>query len=259
MKYLLIISGILAFCIFLYYYKPVQAKELYFDYDWSNSWSEYDKKAREGADCKPISKIHMKLGSVSSWIWNMPKSCEQGLPHTRGIDIIAIPVNFPQHKLPPLLDHERVHLLQRMMPDSWAKFYKLKWDYNIYNSAPFGMPNRLVKLRRANPDTVDSPFVCWRSRWWSIPVYVSETSLSLSDAPIKWWDQETGLITDDAPDEWIQFFGSDIHQCEHPHELTAEYLSGPLRLGKRPKKMPEGMRLLADAWSKDATFPQINE
>jgi len=258
MNYILIVCGILAFIIFLYYYIPYNTKEIYFDYDWSHTWSEYDKEARVEADCKPVSKIHMKLGQVSSWVWYVPKTCEQGLPHTRGIDIIAIPVGFPEKRLPPLLEHEKIHLLQRMMPDSWAKFYKQKWDYAIYSAAPFGMPEQLVRLRRANPDTSDSPFACWRSRWWSVPVYVSESNLSLREAPIKWWDQETGLIYDNAPDAWTGFFGEDIHQCEHPHELTAEYLSGPLRLGKRPEKMPEGMRMLADAWSKDALFPQIN-
>lgn len=244
----------------LYYYKPIYNKdnEPYFDYNWSSKWSFYDKEARKDADCKPINKIHMKLGSVSTWVWFVPNSCEQGLPHTRGADVIAIPENFPHHKLPPLLDHERVHLLQRMMPDSWALFYKLKWAYTIYSLPPIGMPERLVKLLRANPDTNDAPYACWRSRWWSVPVYISENMLSLKEAPIKWWDQETHKVSDSAPEEWIKFFGKDIHQCEHPHELTAEYLSGPLRLGKRPLVMPEGMRLLAEAWSKDSLAPQIN-
>lgn len=260
MKYIIIGISILAFCIFLYYYKlPETKNELYFDYDWSNTWSVYDRKARVEADCKPIHKIHMKLGSVSSWIWTVPNSCEQGLPHTRGSDVIAIPLNYPKERLPPLLDHERVHLLQRMMPDSWAKFYRIKWRYTIYNSAPFGMPEKMIQLKRGNPDTSDAPYACWRSRWWSVPTYISDSNLSLKNAVIKWWDQETGTISESAPDEWVVFFGTHIHQCEHPHELSAEYLSGPLRNGQRPTVMPEGMRLLAEAWSKDSMFPQINE
>ena len=253
----ILITVFLSIC--LYYYKPENAKEQYFDYDWSASWSEYDKKARIVADCKPINKIHMKLGSISTWVWTVKTTCEQGLPHTRGHDVIAIPINFPKDHLPALMDHERVHLLQRRMPESWARFYRLKWDYRIYNSPPVGMPNNLIKLRRANPDTAIEPFACWKKRYWSVPVYLSTTNLSLKDAPIKWWDQELNTVSDSAPDTWAMFFGSDIHQCEHPHELTAEYLSGPLRLGKRPSEMPEGMRRLADAWlGSDPMFPEID-
>jgi len=249
---------IIVFFIFLYYYKPTSENEPYFDYDWSSSWSEYDKKARESADCKPIDKIHMKLGSISSWVWIVKKTCEQGLPHTRGHDIIAIPINFPKDRLPPLMDHERIHLLQRRMPESWARFYRIKWNYEIYSSPPFGMPDYLIKYRRANPDTANEPYACWNSRYWSVPIYISESNLSLKDAPIKWWDQMTNKVLDSAPDEWVQFFGDDIHQCEHPHELTAEYLSGPLRLGKRPVNMPEGMKHLALAWSaSDPMFPEV--
>jgi hypothetical protein len=256
---LFLIFLILVFFIFLYYYEPITEKEPFFDYDWSSSWSEYDKKARESADCKPIYKIHMKLGSISSWVWIVKKSCEQGLPHTRGHDVIAIPVNYPKELLPPLMDHERVHLLQRRMPDSWAKFYRIKWNYEIYNSPPFGMPDNLIKFRRANPDTENEPYVCWKSRYWSVPVYISESNLSLKEAPIKWWDQATNRVTDSAPEAWIDFFGEEIHQCEHPHELSAEYLSGPLRLGNRPAKMPDGMKLLAYAWNTtDPMFPSID-
>ena len=254
--YFFIIITIIILLIGFYYYKPDLVEEPYFDYDWSASWSKYDITARANADCKPITKIHMKLGAISTWVWTVPKSCEQGLPHTRGIDVIAIPINFPQQLLPPLMDHERVHLLQRQMPDSWARFYRLKWYYTIFSAAPFAMPVELVRLRRANPDTAISPYACWKSRYWSVPVYLSETNLSLKDAPIKWWDQETGLVSDSAPDAWVTFFGNSIHQCEHPHELSAEYISGPIRSGV--KKMPEGLKRLADSWSKDSLFPVVN-
>ena len=239
--------------IYFLYFRNSEIKEPYFDYDWSNSWSKYDKEARKNADCKPINKIHLKLGNVSTWIWTMPKSCEQGLPHTRGVDVIAIPINFPQDRLPPLLDHERVHLLQRMMPDSWAKFYKQKWDYTIYKEPPFGMPSDLIKYKRGNPDTSDAPYACWKSRYWSVPIY--SAGLSLKDAQIKWWDQETGSVSDIAPDEWTVFFGKKTHQCEHPHELSAEFLSGPLRLGAKPQESAKGIKRLYDSWSKDALFP----
>jgi hypothetical protein len=246
----------LIICLILGYFGR-EAKEPYFDYDWSEKWSEYDKAARRGADCKPIYKDHRKIGEQSVWIWTTPKTCEQGLPHTRGIDVIAIPEDYPQENLPPLLDHEHVHILQRLMPDSWAKFYQLKWFYRIYSQPPVGMPKELIKLRRANPDTADEPYCCWKSRWWPVAVYKSEDSLSLSTAPVKWWDQDTGDISLKAPEQWTAFFGK-VHQSEHPHEISAEYLSGPLRLGNRPEHMCPGMQVLADSWYEGAQFPRIS-
>jgi hypothetical protein len=252
----ILITVLFILCLVLgYFFREI--KEPYFDYDWSVNWSKYDKAARIDADCKPIYKIHRKMGEQSLWIWTTPKTCEQGLPHTRGIDVIAIPDGYPQEHLPPLLDHEHVHILQRLMPDSWAKFYQLKWFYRIYSEPPVGMPKELIKFRRANPDTANEPYCCWKSRWWPVAVYKSEKSLSLSGAPVKWWDQETGKISTEPPEAWVAFFGS-VHQSEHPHEISAEYLSGPLRLGKRPETMPAGMKVLADSWKEGAQFPIIS-
>jgi hypothetical protein len=241
----------------LKYLGYLDIKEPFFDYDWTDKWSEYDKKARLSADCKPIYKVHRKMGQQSVWVWTVPESCEQGLPHTRGIDVIAIPENYPKEQLPPLMDHEYIHILQRLMPESWARFYRIKWFYNIYNSAPVGMPQELIELRRANPDTANEPYACWKSRWWPIAVYPSKTDLSLRKAYVKWWDQETGVVKKMPPEDWTAFFGV-INQSEHPHEISAEYLSGPLRLGKKPNNMPPGMAALAAAWKTDAQFPVIS-
>ena len=247
---------ILTLCV-LKYLGYLDMKEPHFDYDWTHKWSDYDKKARIEADCNPIYKVHRKMGELSVWVWTVPNSCEQGLPHTRGIDVIAIPENYPKENLAPLMDHEYVHILQRLSPESWARFYRLKWFYNIYTAAPVGMPKELIALKRANPDTVNEPFACWKSRWWSVPVYISSSNLSLRKAQVKWWDQETGIVKSEPPEEWVVFFGN-IVQSEHPHEISAEYLSGPLRLGKKPKNMPPGMAILANAWKTEAHFPVIS-
>jgi hypothetical protein len=247
------VSLVLSLCLGYYF---LGTKEPYFDYDWSGKWSHYDRLARKDANCKPIYKVHRKIGEQSVWIWTTPKSCEQGLPHTRGIDVIAIPEGYPKDKLPPLLDHEHVHILQRLMPDSWAKFYEQKWFYRIYSEPPVGMPDELIKLRRSNPDTASEPYCCWKSRWWPVAVYKSKKSLSLGGAPVKWWDQETGEISLEPPEQWTAFFGS-IHQSEHPHEISAEYISGPLRLGGKPESMPPGMKVLSDSWFEGAQFPTV--
>ena len=127
-------------------YGPKTQNEPFYNYDWSANWSTYDKKARDGADCKPIYKIQRKMGEISSWIWIMPKSCEQGLQHTRATDVIAIPENLPKSRFKEILDHEKIHLLQRRMPESWARFYRIKWDYDLYNTPPIGIPDNLKTM-----------------------------------------------------------------------------------------------------------------
>jgi len=237
---------------------PRTRNEPFFDHDWSNKWSEYDAKAREGADCKPIYRIQRKMGQISTWVWVVPKTCEQGLPHTRAADVIAMPINLPKSRIPSIMEHEKIHLLQRRMPDSWARFYRQKWDYDLYREPPVGMPKDLIKMIRANPDTATDPWCCWRKRWWPVPVYKSISDLSLGGSVVKWWDQNTLKIVAAPPDEWKTFFGSDIHQSEHPHEISAEYLSGPMFNGIMPLLPSEAMVRLRTAWTEeDPLFPTI--
>ena len=260
--------GIIAFLtlfIVAHFVVPDNKKEKYYDYDWSAGWSTLDAKARTGADCKPITTIHRKMGQVSPYIWIVPDSCEQGLPHTRSVDVIAIPKSFPKERLEFTLGHEKIHLLQRAMPDSWRKFYRLKWGYEIYKEAPVGMPENLVKMRRANPDTADAPWACWRSRYWPVPVYKDVNNLSLSKAVIKWFNSSDLSITSQPPEEWLYFFGKDVFQVEHPHEISAEYLAGPLRrnpncddlVEEMPDDAPPAMRALDEAWRYDEMFPLV--
>jgi hypothetical protein len=145
------------------------------------------------------------------------------------------------------------------MPDSWNRFYKLKWYYDIYSKPPVGLPAELIEMRRANPDTSIMPWWCWKSRYWSVPVYKNANSLRLSESIIKWWDQTTGAISIKPPDDWTAFFGEGIHQNEHPHEITAEFLSGPLFDNAIPSDAPPAMKILRKAWTDGNTqlFPEI--
>ena len=227
--------------------------EHYLEYDWSDKWSDLDKKARINANCKPIYKLQRKIGEVSSWVWVVPKSCEQGLPHTRAVDVIAIPENMMNNNkisLASVMEHEKVHLLQRQMPWQWARFYRIAWNYEIYTEPPINMPNELIAMRRANPDTALAPYACWKNNWWSVPVYNSKDDLSLKDASVKWWDQQTNTINLHPPDDWIQFFGF-MHQDEHPHELSAEYLAS-----KEQEEIP-AKRILLNSMKLNAEFPEI--
>jgi len=249
---LFFIFSVVCFIPFILGYKAID--ETYYDYDWSSSWSELDRRARLGADCKPLATIHRKFGKLSAWIYIVPDSCEQGLPHTRAVDVIAIPKSYPKDRLASTLDHEVVHLYQRLMPDSWAKFYKQKWNYDIYKESPVGMPEDLVKRKRANPDTALAPWCCWSNIYWPVSIY--ESDLSLSKAPTKWWNQENNTISTNAPDSWSAFFGPDINQLEHPHEISAELLAGPLK-ADLPNNASPAMILLKKAWNQDNMYPSV--
>lgn len=254
----IILILILVFIIAQFIIPDKKLSEKYYDYDWSSKWTKLDFKARTGADCKPTATIHRKLGGLSTWIWIVPDSCEQGLPHTRSIDVIAIPKSFPKERVPTTLDHEVVHLYQRIMPDSWSKFYKLKWHYDIYSEPPVGMPTELIQMKRANPDTAIAPWCCWKSMYWPVPVYISTSNLSLSRAPVKWWNQSNNTISDDAPEEWKHFFGVKIHQSEHPHEISAEFLAGPIKNGNSLNDTNPALRILSEAWNEDKMYPVVN-
>jgi hypothetical protein len=244
---------------------PDKKDEKYFDYDWSSIWTPLDRKAREGADCRPISIIHRKLGKVSAYIWIVPDSCEQGLPHTRSHEVVAIPKSYPKARLEMTLEHEKIHLYQRLHPDSWRKFYKLKWKYELYTEPPVGIPASLIKNRRSNPDTADAPWVCWNKFYWPVPVYENEYKLSLKHATIKWYNSNDSSISTKPPEEWLLLFGSSVFQSEHPHEISAEYLAGPLARIPDTDELqeeldddaPPAMKALDEAWRYDEMYPLI--
>ena len=229
----------------------------YFDYDWSNRWSDMDRKARAGHDCRPVYKVQRMLGEISTWIWMVPATCEQGLPHTRGIDVIALPVDLPKPHVARILAHEKIHLLQRMYGPSWKRFYRQKWNYEIYSEPPVGMPPDLITRRRGNPDTTDEPWCCWNRVWWPVAVYKEPLAPTLKDTVIQWWNSETGTIQVNAPDNWLEFFGRGIHQNEHPHEITAEFLSGPLYNNSEPSNPSPAMLILQKNWTADADAPLV--
>jgi hypothetical protein len=193
--------------------------------DWSEHWNELDYKAREGDNCNAISRDYTTLGTIDTWIWVMPTTCENGMPHTRGVDIIAMPENFSKTHMAKTLEHEKIHLLQKRNPDIWKQFYSKYWNYEIYNSPPSNMPDELIKMKRANPDTADEPYNCWLNNWWAVPVYKSVDNLNFRGSPVLWWDQSTNQIYNHPPKEWVDFFGTHVSQAEHPHEISAVYIA----------------------------------
>jgi hypothetical protein len=132
-----------------------------------------------------------------------------------------MPIGFSPMRFPKNIEHEKIHLYQRRNPDNWIQFYKKYWNYEIFKDAPLSMPKELTEMKRANPDTNDAPFACWKNKWWSVPVYKSSNDLKFRDCLVKWWNQETNKIHSEPPNEWVYFFGSKVSQAKHPHEISA--------------------------------------
>ena len=220
MKIYIILVLILLLIFYLYNYFKID------DTSWSNNWTKLDFKARNEANCKPIHKEYKRLGTIGSWIWTMNKTCENGLPHTRSSNIIALPEDLSKIQSKKIIEHEKIHLHQRRNPNVWKQFYKKFWNYEIYQSLQAQtMPTELIEMKRANPDTNDAPYACWKNKWWSIPIYKSRDDLKFINCIVKWWNQETNEIFTDPPDEWISFFGPNVSQTEHPHEISAVYIT----------------------------------
>jgi len=255
----MIIYIILILILIFFYYSNNQTENFTNEnHSWSDTWNESDFLTRKNADCNPIKKEWKNYGNIQTWIWTVPESCEAGLPHTRDKDVIAMPDGFPSHRYDNTIEHEKIHIYQRLYPKEWAKFYKDKWHYELFKNPPLHLPINLIKNKRANPDTCNELWCRWRKRWWSIPVY--ESNLSLSGAPVKWYDEKENKIYDNPPSEWISFFGRNISQLEHPHEISAVLLSGPLNKNNKSKSMTNksiAMTKLLDCWNWDIkpTYP----
>jgi len=223
---------------------------------WSKIWNESDFKARENADCNPIEKKWVDFGNISAWIWTVPKSCEQGLPHTRYEDVIAMPESYSGPNYDATIEHEKIHLYQRRYTTEWYNFYKNEWDYEIFNDPPSNMPKNIIEKRRSNPDTCFGTWCRWRNRWWSVPIY--NNNFSLSRAKIIWYDEKENKILDNCPSEWNEFFGY-LSYNEHPNEISAVFLSGPLfKKDKSDDSLKPAMKKLLDKWdwSENPVFPQ---
>jgi hypothetical protein len=187
------------------------------DLPWIASWSHQDRWIRQGQFCAPLS---ISAGPNDTEIHVVPRSCESGLPHTRPGDRIMISDSTPVAEWPAILKHELVHISQRRHPDTWADFYGRAWAFTVSPVAPPQMPAAIIKARRANPDIFETPWSCWRRRWWPVCIYNTPDTLTLRDAHVVWWDEWKNQISTTPPEEWSLFFGAPAQQ-EHPHEIAA--------------------------------------
>jgi hypothetical protein len=198
-----------------------------------------DSDARAGNRCNVLESMD-DAELEGARIEIVDESCEDGLPHTVDADRIRMTRSvWNGNRREDILRHERIHLLQRRDPLEWRKFYMEKWGYTDFSQAsPTGAPAIDV---RSNPDTADSPWVCWGNRYWFIPVYRDSKNPRIRDAETRVWDSRLGTWSD-PPREWVSFFceeGRCPHQLEHPHEISAEILTDT----KDPWKTPAALLL----------------
>jgi hypothetical protein len=87
---------------------------------------------------------------------------------------------------------------------------------------------------------------------------VNNNNFRLNGAKIVWYDEKENKILDNCPSEWNDFFG-DLSYNEHPNEISAVFLSGPLFKKDKPDDSlkPALKKLLAKwDWSKNPVFPK---
>lgn len=157
-------------------------------------------------------------------------TCEDGLPHTSNENTIRMTESvWKSPGKDSTLTHERVHIQQKRNPDKWTSFYKKYWNYILPTSPPSSAPTYLIARMRGNPDTADTPWVCWNQRYWFFPLYTSLENPTIRDTEIHVWDSRTGRVSKEPPVEWKSQFCTPSGECpvqwEHPHELAAEYIT----------------------------------
>jgi hypothetical protein len=171
----------------------------------------------------------------------MDESCESGMPHTTNPTTIRFPQSLwkkrDSERFKQVLRHEMIHLLQRQFPTAWRVHYK-RWGYTIQKDAPAGIPNGIVERVRYNPDIADAPWAIFEDRYVTVACYKSVTNPQLRETEIVIWDLELGKRVESMPESWPwgqssppaqqgekvvpAVKKSEMHQAEHPHELSAE-------------------------------------
>jgi hypothetical protein len=152
-------------------------------------------------------------------IWMDPDS-DNGLPHTRPPNYICIPSTLTGDELTKILEHERVHISQRLNPDSWKTAME-KWSMTPWTGT---IPPEIFQNRRLNPDLLLSPTFQWKNEWVPLAIFSSISAPVLDEVDIVWWHTSTKTLHREAPPGWKDFFGTVDGGHEHPYELAAYFI-----------------------------------
>jgi hypothetical protein len=153
----------------------------------------------------------------------MHPTADEGYPHTRAPNIVAIPTktitDHSSTELAETLRHEAIHIDQRRRPAVWvAACQQRGWQPVAANR----LPDSLLYRCRINPDTMSPhPFWAWEDHHIPLPLFSSEQPSSLGDVVIKWLDLRNQTLYRDPPPSFVSIYGSFPSQPEHPYELLA--------------------------------------
>lgn len=199
-------------------------------------------RLRNADDCTVLQTIPLDYATIEI----VNDQCKEGLPHTTGPRTVRMVRSiWDGPRRDSVLKHERVHLSQKShTAEEWRRFYEREWGYTCFQNAPPGVPAELRARLRPNPDTSDSPWAVWRDRWLFFPAFGNDGSLRKAEVIV--WDLENHRQVG-IPDGWRDAFcarGDCPFQYEHPHEISAEWLTA----GSDVVKAPAAAKLFA--WNK---------
>jgi hypothetical protein len=151
---------------------------------------------------------------------------DAGLPHTRGMKGIALPVFLLWQPSEKTIQHEIVHLSQKQNPQRWWAWYQDVWNFRRAKEEEFmGIPLRWRSRRRINPDTLGTPYTIWQDRWIPLSVFINEKDPDLRYCKRGFWDCKLSQWTWETPTGWVKTFGSGFND-EHPNEIAAHWIDG---------------------------------
>ena len=110
-----------------------------------------------------------------------------------------------------------VHINQRENPEKWVAWC-IENGWTLLREED--IPERWVRRCRLNPDTMAYRFWAFRDRWVPLPFFEREDRPKLRDVLVKWWDKQTGSLSQEVPME-LQGIVQGVGSYEHPWEIAA--------------------------------------
>jgi hypothetical protein len=174
-------------------------------------------------DALKLAEYKIKTNTPKFWAnlpWNLCKintDVEGGMPHTHGSNIYYSDylLKYSVEDLAETLIHERVHIMQRILP---GLFHDLYINILGYEHVPVQFR---TKLQRLNPDTFGFPTYSYKGKI-IIMEYRNENPKHLNDCALQIYDPITGfneghnLLIDNMKTTFMY-----AQQLEHPNEVSA--------------------------------------
>jgi hypothetical protein len=158
----------------------------------------------------------------------LDSTADAGFPHTRPQNYICLPESMCKESsatdtFKTTLIHEGIHINQRKN--------RAFWEFSL-NSAGWTpvekgqIPDKFLDSIRLNPDTIGIPFYAFNRFHIPLPLFPPSTIRpTLQNAEVKWYDTRTKSLFHEPPKEFINKYGNNIRQSEHPYEIYAELFS----------------------------------